>query len=79
MQKLPFPKHHKVMAKWLENTIMEEAKNGLLMAFRSSGKSTVTGLFCSWLLLKQPNARILILAADYELAKKMVRNIKRII
>lgn len=79
MQKLPFPKHHKIMAKWLENTIMEEAKNGLLMAFRSSGKSTVTGLFCSWLLLRQPNARILILAADYELAKKMVRNIKRII
>ena len=36
-------------------------------------------LFCAWLLYINPNHRILIMSADYELAKKMVRNVKRII
>jgi hypothetical protein len=49
------------------------------LAFRSSGKSTLVGLFCAWLLLCDPNIRILILAADFALAEKMVRNTKRII
>lgn len=79
VQNLPFPKHHKMMAEWLQETVIGKKQNSLLMAFRSSGKSTVTGLFCSWLLFCNPNLRLLILAADFELAKKMVRNIKRII
>jgi len=78
-QNLPFPRHHGKIAAWLEKTITKERQNGLLMAFRSSGKSTVAGLFCCWLLFCNPDLRILILAADFELAKKMVRNIKRII
>ena len=42
-------------------------------------KSTLVGLFCAWLLYENCNSRILIMSADYELAKKMVRNVKRII
>jgi len=37
------------------------------------------GLFCAWILLLTPNLRILVLSAEYDLAKKMVRNIKNII
>jgi hypothetical protein len=48
-------------------------------AFRSSGKSTLVGLFCAWLLCRNPDLRILVLAGDFALAKKMVRNVKRII
>ena len=49
------------------------------MAFRSSGKSIIVGVFCAWLLYKNPNIRILVVAADTCLAKKMVRNVKQII
>ncbi|MBK66799.1 MAG: hypothetical protein CMP22_01550 [Rickettsiales bacterium] len=49
------------------------------MAFRACGKSTLVGLFCAWLLYQNPNLRILVLAADLPLSRKMVRNVKRII
>jgi hypothetical protein len=49
------------------------------MAFRSCGKSTIIGLFAAWLLLHDSNLRILVLSADTLLARKMVRNVKRII
>ena len=74
-----FPEHHKKIAKWLESVYFSDKKRGLLLAFRSSGKSTVVGLFCSWLLYINPNLRILVVAADTMLAKKMVRNIKYIV
>ncbi len=78
-QNMKTPILHLNMAQWLE----EAWKNGdtrlLLMAFRSAGKSTLVGLFCGWLLYLNPNLRILVLAADFTLAKKMVRNVKRII
>jgi hypothetical protein len=57
----------------------EGDRNLLLLAFRNSGKSTLVGLFSGWLLFRYPNLRILVLAADFALAKKMVRNVKRII
>ena len=50
-----------------------------MLAFRSSGKSTIVGVFCAWLLYCNPNIRILVVAADTTLARKMVRNVKRII
>lgn len=78
-QGLLFPEHHKKIAKWLESVYFSDKKRGLLLAFRSSGKSTVVGLFCSWLLYINPNLRILVVAADTMLAKKMVRNIKYIV
>ncbi len=78
-QNLGFPRHHRSISRWLEQRFYSKTKNSLLAAFRNSGKSTLVGLFCAWVLFKDCNRRILIMAADYELAKKMVRNIKRII
>ncbi len=80
MQNLSVPAHHKKMCRFLWDIYHTKSdKNALLMAFRNSGKSTIIGLFCAYVLWRNPNTRILILSADHELAKKMVRNIKRII
>ncbi len=79
VQEISTPKHHLDIARWLEGIWISEKKRGLLMAFRSSGKSTIVGVFCAWLLYKNPNLRILVVAADATLARKMVRNVKRII
>ncbi|MBR9971221.1 phage terminase large subunit [Magnetospirillum sulfuroxidans] len=73
------PPHHLRLARWLARKYKSHHRELLLMAFRSSGKSTIVGLFCAWALLGDPNLRIIILAADFALAKKMVRNVKRII
>lgn len=73
------PSHQQKMINWLEKTYHKDNRQALLMAFRNSGKSTIVGLFCSWILYVNPDMRILVLAADYALAKKMVRNVKRII
>lgn len=73
------PELHKNMARWLEACWEAGDTRLLLMAFRSAGKSTIVGLYASWLLYRDPNLRILVLAADHALAGKMVRNVKRII
>ena len=80
LQGLQVPKHQKKIALWL-SLIWHKKKNrqALLMAFRNSGKSTIVGLFCSWMLYTDSTVRILVIAADHALAKKMVRNVKRII
>lgn len=79
-QGLPLPRHQRRMARWLASLwAAEDNRQGLLMAFRNSGKSTLVGLFCAWMLYARPSTRILVIAADYALAKKMVRNVKRII
>jgi hypothetical protein len=73
------PKLHREMAEWLELSWKCDVYKILLMAFRSAGKSSIAGLFAAWLIYKNPNIRILVLAADSALAGKMVRNVKRII
>lgn len=73
------PAIHTVMAEWLEWNWREKIPRQLLMAFRSSGKSTISGLFAAWLLYRNPDLRILVLAADSILARKMVRQVKKII
>lgn len=73
------PDIHLRMARWLERRWEKGETRLLLMAFRSAGKSTIAGLFTAWLLYRNPDLRILVLAADYTLAQKMVRNVKRII
>ena len=70
---------HLRIARWLAARWQEGERELLLLAFRSSGKSTLVGLFCAWQLSCNPNLRILVLAGDFALAKKMVRNVKRII
>ncbi|MCC9623927.1 phage terminase large subunit [Thalassospira sp. MA62] len=76
---LGLPAHHRKMADWLEGRWRAGQRELLLMAFRNSGKSTLVGLFCAWLLYCNANLRILVLAADLDLAKKMVRTVKRVI
>ena len=73
------PAHHLRMARWPAARWRGPDRELLLMAFRSSGKSTLVGLFSAWVLVCHPDLRIMVLAADLALAKKMVRNVKRII
>lgn len=79
LQNQTTPALHIEMANWLEAARSTEKTQCLLMAFRSAGKSTLVGLYAAWLLYQNQNTRILVLAADHALAKKMVRNVKRII
>ena len=79
MQGQTTPDIHLKMAQWLERSWKDGRTELLLQAFRSSGKSTITGLFAAWLIYTKPSLRILVLAADHMLAKKMVRNVKRIL
>lgn len=78
-QGLNMPPHHLKISSWLDQMWHQGQRELLLMAFRNSGKSTLVGLFCAWLLHMDADRRIMVMAADFALAKKMVRNVKRII
>lgn len=78
-QRLSTPTVHFKIADWLEICWEGGRLRLLLQAFRSCGKSTIVGLFAAWMIYKKPDIRILVMAADASLAKKMVRNVKRII
>ncbi len=78
-QTLETPDLHVRMADWLAGHWEKGGRELLLLAFRNSGKSTLIGLFAAWLLQRDPDLRILILSADHALARKMARNVKRII
>jgi hypothetical protein len=67
------------MAEWLEELYFSSDRRGLLLAFRGSGKSSIVGLFLAWLLYMDPKLRILVVAADTALARKMVRSVKRMV
>ena len=73
------PGLHREIIDWLAENWAQGRNETLLMAFRNSGKSTLVGLFCAWLLYRSGDLRIMVLAADLALARKMVRNVKRII
>jgi hypothetical protein len=79
IQGLTTPPLHLRIARWLAHRWAAGDRELLLMAFRNSGKSTIVGLFAAWLLLQDSNTRVLTLAAEFALAKKMVRNVKRVI
>lgn len=79
MQGQRTPNIHFRIAGWLERSWVNGDTHLLLQAFRSCGKSTIVGLFAAWLLYRAPETRILVLAAESTLARKMVRNVKRII
>ncbi|MBC6444286.1 MAG: phage terminase large subunit [Alphaproteobacteria bacterium GM202ARS2] len=72
------PSVHLQMSRWLES--QREAGNSMvLLAFRGAGKSTLVGLFCAWLLLRDRELRILVLAAEHRLAAQMTRHVRQII
>ena len=73
------PELHAGILDWLSLRWRGDSRELLLMAFRNSGKSTLVGLFCAWLLKCNTDLRIIVLAADLALARKMVRNVKRVI
>ena len=75
----PTPAPHRRIARWLQARQDAEDRRLLLMAFRGCGKSTLVGLFCAWRLLREPDTRILVLAADQALAVKMVAQVRRIL
>jgi hypothetical protein len=67
------------IARWLQVRRDAGEKRLLLTAFRGSGKSTLVGLWCTWTLLRDPDTRILVLAADHALATKMAATVWRIV
>lgn len=78
-QGMQTPRPHRIIARFLAQQWQSDTRRILLMAFRACGKSTLTALFAAWLLLKNPDLRIMVVAADMVLAEKMVRNIRRVI
>jgi hypothetical protein len=79
LQRQRTPSLHLEIAAWLDRCWETGERRLLLLSFRSTGKSTLLGAFCAWLLLRNPDLRILVLSAEYDLAKKMVRNVKTIV
>ncbi|MDD3021989.1 MAG: phage terminase large subunit, partial [Alphaproteobacteria bacterium] len=79
MQGFETPIVHFSIAAFLEEKWKKGERKILLMAFRACGKSTLVGLFCVWLLWRNPDLRVLVLSADLALAGKMVSNVKRIL
>lgn len=73
------PRHHLRMIVWLERRVRAGSRGLLLTAFRGAGKSTILGLFAAWLLLSDPNRRLMVVGAEERLASRMVRNARRVI
>ncbi|MFC0407872.1 phage terminase large subunit [Roseomonas elaeocarpi] len=73
------PRLHRRIAGWFDARSAATDRRLLLMAFRGCGKSTLVGLWCAWNLQRDPETRILVLAADHALAAKMVSTVRRIL
>lgn len=73
------PGIHFRIAIWLQKCWEHGETRLLLQAFRASGKSTLIGLFCAWLLCRAPDLRILVLSAESHLSIKMTRTIRKVI
>jgi hypothetical protein len=56
---------------WLNNT-------GVLEVFRGAAKSTIVGLFITWMLTQDPTLRFLILSADKKTATKITLDVANI-
>lgn len=78
-QNLQTPSIHFKIATWLQKCWEHGHKRLLLQAFRASGKSTLAGIFCAWILYQDPDMRILVLSAESSLAEKMVRTVRKVI
>ena len=78
-QSLTTPQIHFRIATWLQTCWERGETRLLLQAFRASGKSSLMGLFSAWLLCRDPDLRILVLAAESSLSEKMARTIRKIV
>jgi hypothetical protein len=79
LQGLTTPSLHQTIVDWLGKAWDAGLKRLLLMIFRGAGKSTLVGLFCAWLLSRNPDLRILIISADHALATKMTRTVRQVV
>ena len=75
----PTPALHTRIAQWLQDALVDGNPRAVLMAFRGAGKSTIVGAFIAWLLLVNPNRRILVIAAEEGLAVQMADHARQII
>lgn len=75
-QGLTTPVLHRRILLWLEG---RPSNRMLLMAFRGCGKSTLVGLLCAWSLYRNPDLRIMVLAAEQSLAARMVAHVRRVL
>ncbi|MCL2672919.1 MAG: phage terminase large subunit [Alphaproteobacteria bacterium] len=76
----PPPPHMRRMALFLQEAWDSPApRRALLQAFRSSGKSSLAAVFIAWVLRQNPDARVLVVGAEEQLAVKCARNVRRII
>lgn len=78
-QNLITPRVHKRMAAWLSTNARRKTRRLVINAFRGCGKSTLVGLYCAWTLCLCPQTRILVVAADEDLAQNMVAHVRHII
>jgi len=73
------PALHIGICDWLEARWRSGDRELALLVFRGAGKSTLVGFFVAWVLAADPALRVLVVAADLALAKKMVRHVRRIV
>ncbi|MDO8385096.1 MAG: phage terminase large subunit [Polaromonas sp.] len=52
---------------------------GLVQVFRGAAKSTIVGLFITWMLTQDPTLRFLVLSADKKIAMKITMDVASII
>lgn len=73
------PDFHIDMLDYLSNYKEWESNTGLLQVFRGAAKSTMVGLWITWMLTQNPALRFLILSADKKTATKITTDIASII
>jgi len=56
-----------------------ESNTGLVQVFRGAAKSTIVGLFVTWMLTQDPTLRFLILSADKKTAVKIATDVATIV
>ena len=70
--------HYKIM-EFLTDFKNWKSNTGVLQVFRGAAKSTIVGLFITWMLTQDPTLRFLILSADKKTAGKITMDVSNII
>lgn len=73
------PEFHHQLLDFLSDYKSWENNTGLVQIFRGAGKSTMLGLWITWMLTQDPTLRFLIISADHSLAQKITTDIQSII
>lgn len=73
------PKIHWQIIDWLDSSDDWENNTGVLQVFRGAAKSTIVGLYITYMLVKDPTLRFLILSADKNTAQKITQALTGIV